>query len=150
MDMKSPYMIVGLSHQGGKPSLRTVRGTVAPDGTIVGDPRPLNEANPTLEHLNRLGTVGAQAAVGGLVIAMLNQAHMNDFAAFPNLVPTDTGMHSPRDCVNYLIGQSKALGTSKFVSAIDKMFETYPNDLAGTDLERHWAIMKPRVEKFPG
>jgi hypothetical protein len=146
--MKQPYLIVGLDQKDGKPSLKMIRGVIANDGSVVGDQLPFSEVSPLLEDLNALGGMGARENVGKLALLMLARGHMDDFKPFPELVAVDTSMETTRDCVEFLIDLTRTLNTSQFIPIIDNLMATpaFAKELSGTDVEKNWAVLKPRYE----
>jgi hypothetical protein len=136
--MKDPRLTVGLTRQGDAPSLLISRN----------DNALLNNVSLELRHLDRLGTLGAQAMVGEYTLLLLHAAHPEDFVPYPALVPQDTQMHSPIGLVNYLIEQTKVRKTRRLIPAIDIALAVYQEELKSTSIARQWPAFKEVFERL--
>ncbi len=136
--MKDPRLTVGLARQGDVPSLLISRN----------DNELLNNVNLELRHLDRLGTLGAQAMVGEYTLLLLHAAHPEEFVPYPALVPPDMQMHRPVDLVHYLIEQTKLRKTRQLIPAVDIALAVYREELKSTSIPQQWPAFKEVFERL--
>jgi hypothetical protein len=136
--MKDSNLTVVLARQGDEPSLLISRN----------DDELLNNVNFELEHLNSLGTLGAQAIIGEYTLMLLHAARPEEFVTYPALVPQDMQMHRPIDLVNYLIEQTKLRKTRKLIPAIEIALAVYQDELKITSIPQQWPAFKDVFERL--
>lgn len=131
--MKEPKLTTALAERAGQPVLSISRN----DNDLY------NHVDWNLATLNELGHLGACAHIGKVTLKMLQVAHPETFAPYPNLVPEEP-LINPDDGVHYLLRASVADRTRSYLPAIDTLVQRHGDALTHSFREE-WPELRARI-----
>lgn len=136
MPIKEPRIYVALTSNDGRTDLLVRRDDDSHDQTLRWVRINLNDAEREGQHAlcQRLGSI---------MLYMLTQAHPQDTAQFPWLLPPElTNLERLSDLINNLIGRSAHEQTSAYVPALDAIFTRHATELTQTSLPEQWSTFR--------
>lgn len=133
--MKEPKLTLGLAQRGEQAVLLISRN----------DSQMLNQVDHTLARLAEAGYMGACNDIGVFVLRMLSIAHPDAFAPYPALTPALGPVITPADLISTLYQQSLNDRSSRYVSAIDALFERHKDELANSSLREQWPTFRDHL-----
>lgn len=133
--MKEPKLTLAFAQRGERPVLQISRN----------DSEMFNRADWSLETLNEYGRLGARVQIGEIALMMLHMAHPEVLEPYPSLSPPEGPLGGPGDTVQYLLQASTRDRTSRYVGAIDALFEHHKAELAGNCLTEHWPYYREAI-----
>lgn len=102
-----------------------------------------------MHDVEREGYLALCQRVGDAAVRMLANAHPDEFAQFPLLMPPKLSpLDDLRDVVLSLMHRSMKEKTLDYAPAIEALFERNADDISKTDYVENWASYKLMLEHY--
>ncbi len=95
------------------------------------------------------GYMGACEQIGNTALRMMHPFHVQQFALYPALAPSEGSIVTPHDLTLHLHHLSLVDRTRRYLSAIEALYALHSEELAHTSLPEQWPTLRESLVRFP-